>query len=89
MTLFPVGFFPSGGQISAKCGNLVVHIYDSGLLPKHYPGVSGFYFQSPEGRASASARMENSECASCPISQFKLECKYIYIYIYIYIPHQI
>ena len=31
--------------------------------------------------------MENSECASCPISQFKLECKYIYIYIYIFTYH--
>ena len=25
----------------------------------------------------ASARMENSECASCPVSQFKLECIHV------------
>ena len=46
-----LGFSLPGGQISAKGGNLVVHIYASGFLPKHYPGGSGFNLQSLEGRA--------------------------------------
>ena len=32
-------------------GNLVIYIFASGFLPKHYPGGSGFNLQSLEGRA--------------------------------------
>ena len=64
-----LGFSLPGGQISAKGGNLVVHIYASRFLPKHYPGGSGVQPSKSRGTSMASARVENSECASCPVLQ--------------------
>ena len=76
-----MGFSLPGGQISAKGGNLVVHIYASGFLPKHYPGGSGFNLQSLEGRAW---RVRGWKTVSV---RAVLCCSQVGMYIYIYGPY--